>query len=592
MGGGGRPNFSGGGRPGFGGGMGPGVGNRPGMGAGMGNRPGFANRPGAGGAGTQNPFIGNRPGFANRPGAGGGGIQNPNLPGGPTTRPGQGGSGERWPGGNNNTRPWNRPGWNGGGQQWAGGNNRPGNRPGWNGGGQQWAGGNRPWNNPGWHGGGERWPNGNRPGWNNGNFNGNNLNFNNVNNNFISNRSWNNNWQYGNWGGAGWNGGYGWGGGGYGWGGGGWGGYWNGYGNGFAAGYWDRPWYSYPLAWGLGGWALGSIFYNSGYMNYYNPYYSSAVGTPVYYDYSQPIQVVSETYVTPTTTDDGTAAPAATTSYSPEVVASTEHSEKARTAFYAGDYAAAMSEIDLALKEVPNDAAVHELRALVQFATKDYQAAAGTLYAVLSAGPGWNWTTMSSLYPSVAVYTEQLRTLEQYVKSNPDNPAGRFVLAYHYITEGHNDAAARQLKEVVRLQPSDQLSAQLLKVVGGETAQQVADQPPAATDPAAPADGQAAPASVPDIDEKQLVGKWTAKRPDGTTFSLNLSPDEEFTWDYAHGDKKGQEFNGKYSVDGAVLLLTRSDGSQMPGLVTMEKDGFNFKLYGGPENDPGLDFHP
>ena len=54
--------------------------------------------------------------------------------------------------------------------------------------------------------------------------------------------------------------------------------------------------------------------------------------------------------------------------------------------------------------------------------------------------------------------------------------------------------------------------------------------------------------------------------------------------------KKKQDVGGKYSVDGAILVLEQTDGSQMPGLVTLGKDGFNFKLYGGPPDDPGLDF--
>ncbi len=665
MSGGNRPTFAGGNQPGMGGGR-PNIGGqgRPNMGAGnrpnMNNRPGFANRPGAGGGGIQNPAIANRPGmgpgngnrpphtvnrpnlgaggdrnpWANnrpgmrpgaggggvqrpnlpdrpstrpgfagwgvqrpnlpdrpgtRPGQGGGGIQNPNLPDRPTTRPGQGGGGIQNP--NLPDRPFTRPGQGGGGDRGPINNDRPWNRPGWNGGGEQWAGGNnRPWNRPGWNGGGEQW---NRPGWNNRpDWTNNNFNINNINNNFISNRSWNNDWQHGNWNGSGWGSGYwnnnvGWGGGG--WGGGGWGGYWNGYANGFSNGYWDRPWYAQPLAWGLGAWSLGSVFYNSGYMSYSNPYYTSAVGVPVYYDYSQPIQVVSETYAMPVdtavaSTDDATATQSA---YPAEVQESVSHSEQARTKFYEGDYVGAMNEIDLALQKVPNDAAVHELRGLVQFATKDYQAAAGTLYAVLSAGPGWDWTTMSSLYPSVDTYTQQLRDLEGYVKAHPDDAASRFVLAYHYITAGHNDAAVRQLKKVTELQPSDQLSAQLLKLVGGEPEKETTEQPPSAADPAAT---PAEPPTIPDIDEKLIVGKWTAKRDDGSTFVLDLASDEKFTWDYSHGDKKGQEFSGKYSVDGAILVLARSDGAQMPGLVTMEKDGFNFKLYGGPENDPGLDF--
>ena len=71
----------------------------------------------------------------------------------------------------------------------------------------------------------------------------------------------------------------------------------------------------------------------------------------------------------------------------------------ARDAFRKGDYAVASSEIDLAIKALPKDAALHEFRALVDFATKDYQQAAAALYAVLSAGPGWDWTTLAACMP-------------------------------------------------------------------------------------------------------------------------------------------------------------------------------------------------
>ena len=42
---------------------------------------------------------------------------------------------------------------------------------------------------------------------------------------------------------------------------------------------------------------------------------------------------------------------------------------------------------------MPNDASLHEFRALVLFALGQYEQAAATLYAVLSNGPGWDWTT-------------------------------------------------------------------------------------------------------------------------------------------------------------------------------------------------------
>ena len=118
---------------------------------------------------------------------------------------------------------------------------------------------------------------------------------------------------------------------------------------------------------------------------------------------------------------------------------------------------------DEALKVLPNDATLHEFRALVLFAVGKYDLAAGPLYAVLSVGPGWDWTTMAGLYPNIDVYTSQLRKLEAFISANPTSTAGRFVLAYHYLTQGHTDAAVGQFKEVVALAPQDTLSAQLVK---------------------------------------------------------------------------------------------------------------------------------
>ena len=72
---------------------------------------------------------------------------------------------------------------------------------------------------------------------------------------------------------------------------------------------------------------------------------------------------------------------------------------------------------------MPRDSVVHEFRSLVLFALKKYPEAASAIYAVLSAGPGWDWTTMGSLYPSVGAYTPQLRALEEFVKANPKSVA-------------------------------------------------------------------------------------------------------------------------------------------------------------------------
>ena len=62
---------------------------------------------------------------------------------------------------------------------------------------------------------------------------------------------------------------------------------------------------------------------------------------------------------------------------------------------------------------------------------------------------------MSNLYNDVDVYTAQLRNLENAVRSNPNEADTHFLLAYHYTTAGHPDAAAKQLADVVRLNSND-----------------------------------------------------------------------------------------------------------------------------------------
>ena len=270
--------------------------------------------------------------------------------------------------------------------------------------------------------------------------------------------------------------------------------YW-GYHQGWANGYWhgyhdnnNWGWGSFALgaATGVSAWALGSSFYNWGYASYANPYYAAetvaqpivieqtvaggepqTVTVPAYtYDYSQPI-------------DTQSAPP-------PEEVANPAVAkfDSARAAFGTGDYAGALQLTDEALKVLQNDATLHEFRALVLFAVGKYDLAAGPLYAVLSVGPGWDWTTMAGLYPNIDVYTSQLRKLEAFVSANPTSTAGRFVLAYHYLTQGHTEAAVSQLKQVVALAPQDTLSAQLVKQFSPPAESSGTPAPSTAPDPA------------------------------------------------------------------------------------------------------------
>ncbi|HKI17989.1 MAG TPA: tetratricopeptide repeat protein, partial [Isosphaeraceae bacterium] len=603
------------------------------------------NRPGAGGGGTQWPGGGNRPGWANRPGAGGGGTQ--------------------WPGGGN------RPGWAnrpGAGGNWAG--NRPGwgNRPGFGNG--NIGSGNIGSGNIGRVG--DNLGVVNRPNYggntviNNsgGNYYGGN-NFSGGGNSYGGGRG---GWGYG--GGGGWGygggfGGYGRGFGGYGLGYGGFGGYglgYGGFGGGWATPYygsWYQGWggnlgsfwggyglgaltsfglgsafggagyyglgsygyggYGYPIyggygfgtgygvydyfpTWGIssiGGWGLGSLASTWLSTNYVNPYYTTVVAaqpavSTVVYDYAQPINV--------------TAAPP-----DPTVADSTEQVFSAgRDAFKAGDYQRALDLADQVLKATPNAPVVHEFRALCLFALKRYEEAATVAYAVLSAGPCWNWSTLVGLYPDVDTYTNQLRGLEAAVRSQPNATPDRFLLAYHYLVQGNNDAAGAEFANVAKLEPKDQLAASFAKAftktkevaatavsgtapaAAGSQAAQAAPAPAAAAASTAPAPGAASatePAEAPPPPPAELTGTWKASPAPDTAITLSIAADGAFTWDIAGKGGQNESIAGKAVYTNDILSLTQENGPPLAGKIdSRDASKFVFHLMGGGANTPALTF--
>ena len=379
-------------------------------------------------------------------------------------------------------------------------------------------------------------------------------------------------WQHGYWNGN-LGGGWGWrpyGYGGYGLGGYGFGGFGYGLGAGLGLG----------LGWGLSSWMFGPMLYNWGYSNYANPYYgggygyggvaNTAVAQPMVYDYSQPINPQS-------TPPDETVVSQATTVF-----------DSAREAFKNGDYARALELVDQALKTTPNDAALHEFRAVCLFALQRYDEAAGVLYAVLSVGPGWDWTTLIGLYGDPKAYTQELRALESYCSQHPQSAADRFVLAYHYLTQGNAEAAVRQLKIVSSLQPKDQLTAQLIQQIqhtdqaASGTGVTPAQSPPAPTTPAVAA------SSVP---AGTLEGTWTAQASPDTTITVTFVDKGHFTWKVTR-QGKDQQFGGTSSYENGILTLVQDQNSNamVGNVVWQDANHFTFKVLGGGTTDPGLSF--
>ena len=354
-----------------------------------------------------------------------------------------------------------------------------------------------------------------------------------------------------------WDGFYG--GGNYGWAGSGWG---INVGRGFRYGY-------RPLGWGLGAWGLGAVAYQSGYIDYYNPYYDSAF---VGYNYAQPIQVVY------------------TESQIREIDVETAETvlDSAVVAFQRNDYDQALDIVNKGLRDFPGDAVLHEFRGLVLFAREDYQQAASTVHAVLAVGPGWNWETVRGFYPDVKTYTTHLRALEAAAKEQSNDAATRFLLAYHYLIGGHQDAAVAKLQVVVELNPKDRVAAELLQMLTASATTETAQ----ANAPPQP-DQDTEPRSRPEIktiEVAAIVGTWKATRDDDGRFELTLREDNTFVWKYIQGDRT-EELKGKFTVEDNVLALEDEDGGALVAELTPEgKQQFNFKLLGAPKNDAGLDF--
>jgi hypothetical protein len=186
---------------------------------------------------------------------------------------------------------------------------------------------------------------------------------------------------------------------------------------------------------------------------------------------------------------------------------------------------------------------------------------------------------MAGLYPSIDVYTTQLRKLEAFVGANPSSTASRFVLAYHYLTQGYVDVAVDQLKQVVALAPQDVLSAQLVRQFakpGTESSTQPTPTAPATTQP---------------VTRDQLAGKWTARPTNDTIIHLEVRGDGTFVWEV---DAKGktQKLTGQWSLGNDVLTFAQSgQGGALVGRVSSQADDrWNFRVIGTGVEDPGLSF--
>lgn len=375
------------------------------------------------------------------------------------------------------------------------------------------------------------------------------------------------------------------------------------------------------------GWGLNSLMTGWGTsVAYFNPYASAPiVGQSVPYDFSQPVVVNNYISSDASVAPDASVTPGAIgTASAPSAQPANSDNQLGLDAFDRGlekfkaaSFQEALTELNLALKKIPGDPIVHEVRALTLFAIGDFKSAAANLNSLLASSPGMDWTTMSGLYGDSALYTEQLRKLEAFTKANPSDPASHFVLAYHYLVLDEDEAAIDALKIVLANQPKDVVAQRMLDaIVPPASAQASAPATPptaSATAPTAstpkvatsepiasaakPATGATAPAatSAPATEgaaepETDLVGSWVAQAND-TKIQLAISEDSKFKWTATTKDQPPVVLEGMLISHSDGLELTNPEKGTIAGGVTSNgENSWNFAISGSPPSDPGLKF--
>jgi tetratricopeptide (TPR) repeat protein len=330
--------------------------------------------------------------------------------------------------------------------------------------------------------------------------------------------------------------------------------------SGYAPGYWDRwdyLWDTYPVAAavGLTWWGVNSMGYMLGCSDYYNPYYVETMPAV----YSEPILTLP-------------AEPAPEATASNEAVAKFD---EVRSAFFEGHYDEALKLTDAAITKLPHDAVLHEFRSLILFALQRYADSCAAIHPVLDVGPGWDWKTMGSLYPSGDIYTGQLRALEAARNKHAMSADVHFLLGYHYLTCGHPDAALDMFRQAARLVPTDAVAASLVATLSPRDEQ---TSPPSAA------------AAPPAVSTDDLVGTWTATGRGDARYFMTLTKDGTFTWAFSRGSRK-QEAKGVYALEGNVLAMEPDTGGVLLAELTLNgRESLQFLMVGGAKGDAGLDF--
>ncbi len=151
-------------------------------------------------------------------------------------------------------------------------------------------------------------------------------------------------------------------------------------------------------------------------------------------------------------------------------------------------------------------------------------------------------------------------------------------MGYQYLAQGHDPEAVTQLQQVVKIQPGDTISKQIIaQYQPGAAGQQPAESTIATTTAV----------------EGKLAGAWTAAPSPDSKITLAIADDGGFTWTATNPGKPVMNITGKSSLANGLLTLAAQQGQQgaLVGQVAWKDlNDFTFRLVGAAASDPGLKF--
>lgn len=129
--------------------------------------------------------------------------------------------------------------------------------------------------------------------------------------------------------------------------------------------------------------------------------------------------------------------------------------EPARRALGEADYEIAAAELEQLPAVVQESGESQLIRSAALLALADYEGASTALHRALARTPERDWQTaaraLTDDLAGASEYTRLVRQLEGFVDENPNEPAPRFLLGYHYAMRGYAREAVIQLEHALEL---------------------------------------------------------------------------------------------------------------------------------------------